>query len=255
MAETIKLSKQQQRLLGLVYKFRFITIPSIAKVLNIRNDSTHEAIKPLVNQGLLVRVYNQSWRIDRRPAYFYLSKLGVTTVRKLLDLPDKAVNTIYNDYKASPDFISECLANLECYISVKKTLPENSVIRMRTELNRFNLFPKHKPDMYISTSQGKETIIFVVPDKLPYFVNKRLDEYFEYSEEEGWNGKFPTMGFVLKDKRSKLGFLYKTQQKLESMGYDEDEIEILATDTTSLLLGTNPGWSSAISPTKFTEII
>ncbi|MCX6727526.1 MAG: MarR family winged helix-turn-helix transcriptional regulator [Candidatus Saccharibacteria bacterium] len=255
MADTIRLTKQQQRLLKLVYKFRFITAPSLAKLLSIRHDTAYESLQSLLKLELIERVYKQSWRIDRKPAYYYLSKQGVTTVKKLLELQDRAVNSIYNDFRASQDFIQECFNNLECYISIKQKLPEDTIIRTKTEINRFKIFPKQRPELYVKTASGHEAFIIIVPDKLPYFVNKRRDEYIEHSEEEGWRGAYPTMAFVFKDSRSKLGFLYKAQKKLEELGYEENEISIVATDLKQLTHGENPGWSNAFNPTKYVNLL
>lgn len=254
MAEKKQLTKQQQRLLTLVYKFRFITTPLLAKLLSIRKDTAYESLQTLHELELLNRVYEQSWRIDRKPAYYYLSKQGVTTVKKLLELQDRAVNSLYNDHKASQEFIQECFNNLECYISIKQKLPDNTVIRTKTEINRFTVFPKQRPELYVKTQDGHEAFIIIVPDKLPYFVNKRRDEYIEHSEEDGWNGAYPTMAFVFKDSRSKLGFLYKAQKKLEELGYEENEISIIATDIQQLVNGEKPGWASVFNPTKYVSL-
>ena len=255
MAEKKQFTKQQQRLLTLVYKFRFITAPLLAKLLSIRKDTAYESLQTLHKLELLDRVYEQSWRIDRKPAYYYLSKQGVTAVKKLLELQDRAVNSLYNDHKASQEFINECFNNLECYISIKQNLPDTTIIRTKTEINRFKVFPKQRPELYVKTPDGQEAFVIIVPDKLPYFVNKRRDEYIEHSEDDGWNGAYPTMAFVFKDSRSKLGFLYKAQKKLEEMGYEEEEISIIATDIKQLINGENPGWASAFNPTKFVEFL
>ncbi len=254
MAENIRLTNQQQRLLKLVYKFRFVTIPLLAKVLEIRHDSTYEAIESIVKQGLIIKVYKEIWRIDRRPAYYYLSKEGVTAVRKLLELDDKAVNSLYQDYRATDEFINECLATLACYVPLKQNLPPDTAIRTKTEINRFKMFPKYRPNMYIKTPDGQEAFIVVVPDKLPYFVNKRLDEYLEHGEDDGWRGKYPTLAFVVKDIRSKNGFLFKTNQRLENLGMDESDIAVLATSMDALLSGKPSIWGNAFNPTKLVSI-
>lgn len=255
MAESIKLSKQQQRILLLVYKFRFVNTILLSKLLEIRRYSVYEVLEKLVAKELVIKVHKNSWRIDRRPAYYHLSKKGVTTVRKLLDVDDRVINTIYNDAVATPGFIQECLDILACYVAIKRQLPEGSVIRTKTEINRYKIFPKQRPELYVKTPDGREAFILIVPDKLPYFVNKRRDEFIEHSEEEGWKGDYPTMAFVLKDNRSKLGFLYKAQQKLEEMGYEEAEISILAIDMNQLLHGDNSGWANAFNPTKFVQLL
>lgn len=254
MADTTQLTKQQQRLLKLVYKFRFITAPLLAKLLSIRHDTAFNALQSLYKLELLERRYEQSWRIDRRPAYYYLSKKGVTTVKKLLELKDGGVNSLYHDAKVGPEFIQGCFNNLACYIAIKQDLPAETAIRTKTEINRFKIFPKTRPELYVKTADRQEAFIIITPDKLPYFVNKRRDEYLEHSEDEGWNGRYPVIAFVLKDTRAKLGFLYKAHEKLEEMGFEQNDISIVATDIKQLLSEGSPGWASAYNPTKFIEL-
>ena len=86
MAETAQLTKQQQRLLKLVYKFRFITAPLLSKLLSIRHDTAFNALQSLYKLELLERRYEQSWRIDRRPAYYYLSKKASPQLKSFLNL-------------------------------------------------------------------------------------------------------------------------------------------------------------------------
>lgn len=254
MAEAVRLTKQQERVLKFVYKFRFVTKPLLAQVLEIRKDSTYEALEKLVKLELLVKVYEQAWRIDRKPAYYCLSKTGVTTVRKLLDIKESHINSLYRDHEASTLFINESLATLACYAPLKAALPAGTIIRSKTEINRFKIFPKHRPDLFIQTPDSKEAFIIIVPDKLPYFVNKRLDEYIEHSEEEGWEGSYPTIAFVVRDNKSKMGFLFKTNKKLEGMGMDEKELSILATGIDQLMSSKSKVWGSAFHPLKPTPL-
>lgn len=250
MAETIKLTRHQQRILILVYKFRFVTAPLLAKLLSRHRNSVFEILESFLEKGLMEKVFEESWRIDRKPAYYYLSNKGVTAVRKLLELEEKAVNPLYKDGKASKDFMNECLTTLTCYISLKQQLPDAD-IRTKTELNRFKIFPKNRPDLYIKTADGREAFVLILPDQLPYFVNNRRDEYIEHSEEEGWRGgKYPNIAFVLHDNSRKAGFLFNTQKKLEGMGMDESELSVMATGIEALL-GDKPNvWGNAFNPLK-----
>lgn len=259
MKDITKLTKQQTKVLGLIYTFRFVTAPLLADVLRIRRYSIYEVLETLVAKDQLVKVYDSSWKIDRKPALYYLSKQGATTVRKLLDLPPQAINSIYQDHRASQDFITECLNTIACYSALSRKLPDGTIIRTRTELNQYShLLPKHPPQLYIHTPDNQEAFILILPTKLPYFVNKRREEYITHSEDEGWEGSYPTVAFILKDPKTRYGFLYNTKQALENLGIDEDcegEITILTTDIETLKTNKSNIWSDPWQPKQWRKLL
>jgi hypothetical protein len=246
--KTIKLTQQQQRILKLLFKFRFVSAKLLAQVLGIRADSTYEVLEHLVASDLVVKVYEKHYRIDRKPAYYYLSKPGVTIVRGLLDVRESAVHALYKNDTASAEFVEHSLDVLACYPAIRRNVPEGSDLFTRAEINRFKQFPKTRPDLYIRTPGGDEVMVVLVHDSLPYIINKRLDEIIAHSEDEGWDGEYPRIAFVLKDARSKNAFLYKTAHKLDNLGMDEDDLIILATTIEAAAGGQESIWSSVFAP-------
>lgn len=250
-----KLTGQQQRVLKLLFKFRFITTQLLADVMGIRRQSIYEVIEFLVGKGLVIKVYEQSYRMDRKPAYYYLSKQGVTAVRKVMDVKESVVHALYKNDKAPEDFINHSMQLAYCYVTIMKALPEGSEIFSKTEINRFKQFPKNRPDLYIRTPDDKEAIVVLAHNKPPYIIRKRLDELITHSEDEGWpTGTYPTICFVLKDERVKNSFLYSTKKKLDDMGFGVDEIKVLAA---RLSIGASYQgliWFNAFSPLRTVEL-
>ena len=222
-----KLTGQQQRVLKLLFKFRFVSAGLLADVMGIRKPSAYEVLEQLLAKELVVKVYNSSFRIDRRPAYYYLNKTGVTTVRKVMDVKESVVHALYKNDEMTDEFVEHCLKLMQCYVSILATLPEGSNIFSKSEINRFTQFPKTRPDLYIRTPDGKEAMIVILDDKPQYIVRKRLDEILEHSEEEGWDGDYPRIGVIVKDTTTMHSLLYTTEKKLESMGIDEGELTVL----------------------------
>jgi hypothetical protein len=253
-SKAVKLTRQQARVLTLLFKFRFVTATSLSKVLSLRSDNTYKVLEALVNLKQVIKVYEPSYRIDRRPAYYYLSKTGVTTVRKIMDVDESVVHTLYENHKASDPFIEHCLTATNFYTTLKSTLPTHTDLFTKSEINRFKQFPKNRPDLYIRTPDGKEAVIILAHDSQSYIVMKRLDEIIKHSEDEGWDGNYPTIAFVLKDQNSKNTFLYKVNKMLENMGMDEDEIRVLATSLKEFNCDTNV-WFNAFAPQKRVTII
>ena len=65
-----KLSGQQQRILKLLFKFRFVSAGLLADVMGIRREGVYQVLEQLVSKGLVTKVYKEEWRIDRKPAYY-----------------------------------------------------------------------------------------------------------------------------------------------------------------------------------------
>lgn len=250
-----KVTAQQQRILKSLFKFRFISAQLSAHVMGISRQGVYQALEALVDKGLVSKVYEKEFRIDRKPAYYYLNKQGVTAVRKLLDVKESVVHALYKNDEASSEFIDHCLATTRCYIFLNRFLPADTNIFTKAEINRFRQFPKNRPDLYIRTPDNHEAMIVITDDKPLYIVRKRLNEIIQHSEDEGWeNGDYPRICFVLKHGNDKNSFLYTTRKKLEDMGMDEDELCVLATDLKAFNDNFDRIWSSAFNPKTFVSL-
>src|SRR5574344_952864 len=195
-----KLTGQQQRILKLLFKFRFVSAGLLAMVMSIRREGVYQVLEQLVSKGLVTKVYKEEWRIDRKPAYYYLNKSGVTVTRKVMDVKESVVHALYKNDQMTNDFVEHSMKLIRCYVSIKKYLPEGSDIFSKTEINRFTQFPKNRPDMYIRTPEGKEAIVIIVDDKPLYIVRKRLDEIITHSEDDQWGlHNYPTLRFTEKN--------------------------------------------------------
>jgi len=250
----VKLTVQQQRVLKLLFKFRFVSSQLLGQVMGIRRVSVYEVLEKLVSKGLVTKVYKNEYRIHGKPAYYYLNKTGATTVRKLMDVKESVVHALYKNEEATEEFIEHCLRLTQLYASIMLTIPDSSDIFTKAEINRFKQFPKNRPDLYIRTPDGSEAIVVLVDEKTPYIIRKRLDEIITHSENEGWDGDYPRVCFVLRDGNAKNSFLYTTRKKLESMGFDEKEIYILATSLKAIKEESRLMWSNALNPKKYVSL-
>ena len=104
-----KLSGQQQRILKLLFKFRFVSAGLLAMVMGIRREGVYQVLEQLVSKGLVTKVYKAEYRIDRKPAYYYLNKSGVTAVRKLMDAKESVVHALYKNDEMTDDFVNHSM--------------------------------------------------------------------------------------------------------------------------------------------------
>jgi len=248
--QVIKLSSQQQRVLLLLFKFRFISSHLLSEVMGISNPGCYKALESVVKLGFVNKVYESAYRIDRKPAYYCLNKQGVTIVRNLLGAKESVVHTLYKNDAASPEYIDHCLTAAKVYVSLMCALPDDANIYTTSEMRRLSAlsFPKNKPDLYIRMPDGQEAIIVIMDGKQPYIARKRLDEIIQHSEDGEWDGDYPRIGFILGSVRDTRSFLYSAQRKLDAMGMDEEELFVLAAYLGELQDGTDRVWSNAFHP-------
>lgn len=250
----LKLSSQQQRVLKLLFKFRFISAQLLAQVMGISRPGVYQPLESLVKKELVSKVYKDEFRIDRKPAYYYLNKQGVTTVRRLMNVKESVVHALYKNDVATPEFIEHCLVTAQCYAVISRSLPADSDIFTKSEINRFKEFPKNRPDLHIRTPDGREAMVIIVDDKPLYIARKRLGEIIQHGEDEGWKGDYPRICFILRHGNDKNSFLYTTRKKLENMGMDEDEICVLVTHLKALGETSDHIWSNAFNPKSFVSL-
>jgi hypothetical protein len=114
------------------------------------------------------------------------------------------------------------------YNTLHQTYGDSFQIFTKPELAAFEDFPETKPDLFL---RGKnEYLITLAHDQQLFITKKRLAEYIEHSEEEGWEGgKYPGLLFVLTDSNAESRLLEHAKKTLESAGIDEDELRIGAT--------------------------
>ena len=247
----VKLTVQQQRVLKLLFKFRFVSAQLLAQVMGIRRESVYQVLEYLVRKDLVTKIYSNEFRIDRKPAYYYLNKSGVTMVRKIMDVKESVVHTFYKNDEVTEEFIQHCLKLTRLYTVIIQSLPDDTQIFTKSEINRFKQFPKNRPDLYIRTPDGREAIVVLAGDKPAYINRKRLDEIITHSEDHGWdNDDYPRICFVVKDNATKNSFLYTTYKKLDGMGMDENELPVLVASLTAFGEHTSRIWSSPFCPKK-----
>ena len=240
---TQNISRHQQRILTLLFKFRFVSAKALAQVLGIRKEGAYQRLEKLVQKELVIRVYDSRWRIDRKPAYYYLSKTGVTAVRKILNASESLVHTLYANDTATDEFVDHCLALLDCYLAIAPHQPAGSEIFSKTEINRFEQFPRNRPDMYIRTPSRKEAMVAILHDVPLYIARKRLEEIITHSEEEGWTKEaYPAVYLILNTMSDTRSLLTRAKHILDNLGIDDAELIIRAAPIASLQSDTAESW-------------
>lgn len=223
------LNPKQLHILTLLYKFRFATIPLLTHYKGLKTETTLlRNLNLLQEQAYVDRHFDLSFKIDRKPAYYFLTKKGIAVFKDDSRFDPNVLHSYYKNKSLSEAFMQHCADVLMAYNTLHQTYGDSFKIFTKPELAAFEDFPETKPDLFLRGEN--EYFMTLVHDQQLFITKKRLAEYIEHSEEEGWEGgQYPGLLFVLSDSNAESRFLEHAKKTLESAGIDEDELRIGAT--------------------------
>lgn len=212
-----KLTKKQQAILKLLYRFRFLNRIQIQTLMGHKDPKTINLwLRDLRAKGYVEWIYSTHFAEKTKPAIYYLGLNGVRYLRKLTKTdeegetrpvyPAEELRKRYRESTRSQTYIDHCLLLADCCIALKQKstdklnyfyqteadyLLESSYYHflLDSELIRPNLiFCKDK-----LTKDGKEEttlesyLLEVFDATLPrYRIKKRLDNYVKYLDDEDY---------------------------------------------------------------------
>jgi len=237
MKRNYNLNQNQRRILVLTYKFRFVTIPLLQEYLGLKNPSTvWRTLKTLEEQEYIASIFDKSFVKISKPAYYFLDKKGLAVLKEDPELNAGVLHSYYKNKSLAEETRDHALDVMAAYNSLKATYPNSYYMFTRNELGGFGDFPEHKPDLYLrKTDDSSEYFITLAHDAQPFIIRKRLAEYVEHSEEEGWpSGEYPALLYVFKTGSHESQFLDHAEKVLDSAGIENDELPIATTTIKAL---------------------
>lgn len=192
------LNAEQQQILLALYKFRFGTTELLSKYQHKKNATSNNLrLKVLTEQGYLGRNYDGRYRIQGRPATYYLRPKALKWLKGHPQVNQNVIKTIYNnDKRASEAFTVQSLAIFSLYLGLRDS---GFKFFTRSELSAYDYFPKPLPDAYLSRGDRQDQLIndiFVsyIPDSMPYFaIRKRFKQMSAYYDSDEWEGESDQM--------------------------------------------------------------
>jgi DNA-binding MarR family transcriptional regulator len=228
-----RLNPKQLHILRLHYKFRFITIPLLTTYKNLKSNSLHRTFDILREEKYIDRRFDSSYKIDRKPATYYLTTKGMAVLKGESRVNQATLHSFYKNKSVSDAFMQHAVDTLEVYNILKQAYKDRFEIFTRQEVMQFNEFPKTKPDLYLRGD--REYFVSLVHDLPQFLIKKRLAEYITHSDEDGWlHGDYPTLLFVCADESAARRVLKFAETTLEDAGIEEEELRIGVTTTKAL---------------------
>lgn len=255
-----KLSVEQIKLLGLIAKFRFVTVELISKWREKSKATVYERFAVLEDLGYLQKRYEKSWKLLERPAIYSLTGKGLRAVRDYKPgyFSDAVIRNQYKNRSASLQLADHSLDMAKLCLQLNKQYKCN--LFSKSEMDRFEVFLRPLSDLYIRTDRKDEDgrqihyLLEVVEAGIfTWMIKKRINahqEWFDDNNEEGWEfeDNYPTLLLVCDNKSTEKRIHLLTdgsimdfetwtvtrerlatgKKKVWVLDYDEDDMEYLS---------------------------
>jgi len=253
-----KITKKQEEILTLIYRFRFINRKQLQRYLKHKDARRINTwLKDLVNKKYLGRIYSHKLLENTKPAIYYLQNNGIIYVRYEKELEIKLLKKFYQDKNASLTFINHCATIFELYLPLKQaedksnetieysveTKTEMWIQKQQESYDDFEEIKSYIPDLYwemvinpYNKNISSSTFFLELFDqRVPqYAIKYRIKQYIKFKEEDKWkyysglDGKFPTIMLIFPNQQ-KINFLSKFIREQLERSYESEDIKFLVT--------------------------
>ena len=219
----LPLNNNQTQVLELLYKFRFGSTDIIAHYFGKPTGAfVFKRMKILEEQGYVARRYDRSYRIQGKPAAYYLLPDGARKLQedKKVEESKNRIKAIYKDKTVSEQFIQECLDVFSIYNALRSRHPDIKFFT-KADLGHedYDYFPQPLPDAYMRLASEQQYFLQVHQSHQPFFVVSRTitryANYFESGEWDDTDTDFPVLLFIV-DSSSVQSRIHKLARKLST---------------------------------------
>jgi hypothetical protein len=215
------ITNKQKQIIFLFYKFRFLTINQLLKILNHKDPHRiKEWLTDLIDKKYITLANIVNKKDITKPYIYCLNTKAKYIFKENEEWDELFLGRLYKEKSLTETFISHCLfiADIYLFFLTRKTPDSKLHFFTQHELKDYDNFPEESPDAYIAveTEEGTDRYFLELYDKYrePAFLPRnRIKEYVTFCEDATWqdntNSPFPSILFVLAhDKRKKHIFHY-----------------------------------------------
>ncbi len=211
-----KLNEEQVAVLQLLWRFRFASSEQVAKYQEKpTGKAIQKRLKILKDQTLIAKCYDKSYKLQGKPAAYYLTPHGARMLEAYKPREaDEPINIkrLYKDKDASEGFIEHCKNIFGVYLALKDLYPGKKlyfITKSQLSYEKFDFMPNPLQDacICIKTSKGDRYFFLdIFEDNQPFFVLiRRIKKYLEYAGSGDWErydeeGVLPTILLVVQNK-------------------------------------------------------
>lgn len=177
-----KISPSQTSILLALLKYRFLTTDLLAELLKKDRSTIYERLAVLVDQEYVIKKYSSTYRIDRRPASYYLAPAGI---RYLKSRGLERTQIHYKNRDFSESQIDEYYRYPKFSLCIHRNYPQT----FRT-YSKYQLAPEDylSPMPWLLLSPDDEDAPELFMEYIPageqsWIIRKRINQHIDSSEE------------------------------------------------------------------------
>lgn len=229
-----RLNDEQLDILDLLFTFRFISNDSVAGYFGKRNRSyVFRRMKVLLDQELIGRRFDKSYRLQGKAAAYYLTPKGARALQaaRYADKEPHYIKPIYKDPTATEQFVEHCTMLFRYYMQLRAQHGDKLQFFTKLQMKPYEYFIRPLPDAYYSIKGTEERyLVDLMHGYQPlYSIKRRVQEYLDYESEGDWEdtGKpFPVVQFICDTEAFKKKVDRKVKAMLEDAWSDEVVITV-----------------------------
>ena len=209
-----QLSTDQIKLLGLIAKFRFVTVELLSSWRDRSKATMYERLAILEDQGYVQKRHEKSWRLLGRPAVYALTGKGLRVVRDHSPgyFTHAVIRNQYKNRSASLQLVDHSLDVAKLCLQLHKQYDGTCDIFSKSEIDRFEAFLRPLPELYIRTNRKDEDgqpihyqLETIEAGTFTWMIKKRINahqEWFDENNDEDWGfeDNYPTLLLVCDNK-------------------------------------------------------
>lgn len=255
-----RLNSKQIELLQILYKFRFATAELISAYQEQSKQYTNIRLKILCEQGYVSKNYDSSYKINRRPATYYLLPDAIKLLKKDADLDPKGLHLLYYNRRAKQPFINHHTRLMRLCLKFEKLFGDDLDVYTSTELAEQKQLPTPRPDFFLGFkgryADQRDSILYLLES------TTSLDRYrqslvriINHVELDGGEQGVSRVLLVCEN----VGLEREIQRfAARTLGFrDYSRVPFLTTTLSALLKSGSPKntiWSDVLSPDKLLSL-
>jgi hypothetical protein len=228
-----KLTTKQTETLLIAYRFRYITTHNLAKHRNITHNSAYSALEILTDAGYLGRKHNKSYRLQNKPASYYLTPQAVTyLVKSGLEVDKDILKSRFREHAKSLEFIDQQVAIHAAYLSIKQRLGDSVEIKTGTEMANIEGMIKPVPSLLVQPKKGRGYFIELTDDQHLFIVKKRIRKYIDHYESGEWEGdEYPNVHIIRSSKADQRKLKEYIEEKMDDTYLDDSDFKFVLSES------------------------
>ena len=230
------LNSNQVRLLKVIFKFRFVSVPLLSEYLGKDKSTVYEQLLVLSSQGYIAKNYDSSYRLPPRPATYALAAKGIKYLRDSTDLGQTALRNMYKNKVARESLVQMSLRNFELCLKLERQCPDTFEIFTKSEFSQYDQFLRPSSDLWLRRKQKQQDkpdsylVEFIDVGTFSWILRKRIQAHQDFFDEQDAE-VYPYVLFVTGNDSTERRIQRMLENCFADFEFYTTTAERLATDT------------------------